>query len=42
MTMAGDGNMNAHEATYGSVMGMMKWGTLACVLIAFFVIWLIS
>ncbi len=24
--MAGDGNMNAHESTYGSVIGMMKWG----------------
>ena len=26
--MAGDGNMNAHEATYGSVSGMLKGGTL--------------
>lgn len=36
------GNMKAHAATYDRVMGMMKWGTLACVLIAAFVIWLIA
>lgn len=40
--MAGDGNMKAHEATYGSVIGLLKWGTLACVVIALFVIWLIA
>jgi hypothetical protein len=40
--MAGNGDMKAHETTYGRVMGMMKWGTIACVLVAALVIWLIS
>jgi hypothetical protein len=40
--MAGDGNMNTHQATYGSVIGMLKWGTLGCVIIAALVIWLIA
>ena len=42
-TMAGgNGDMGAHEATYGKVIGMLKWGGLACFLIALGVIWLIS
>ncbi len=40
--MAHDGEMKAHEATYGSMIGMLKWGAVACFLIAFLVIWLIS
>ncbi|GAA0657074.1 hypothetical protein FHT00_002331 [Sphingomonas insulae] len=40
--MAGNGDMKAHEATYSSVTGMMKWGTVACAVIAALVIWLIS
>ncbi len=35
-------DMKAHEATYGKVMGMLKWGTVACALLAAFVIWLIA
>ena len=36
------GDIKAHAATYDGVIGMLKWGTLACVLIAAFVIWLIA
>jgi hypothetical protein len=34
--------MKAHEATYFSMIGMLKWGAVVCFLIAFLVIWLIS
>ena len=40
--MAGDGNMSAHEQTYGSVIGLLKWGTLGCAIVAALVIWLIA
>ena len=40
--MADSGDMKAHEATYGSVTWLLKWGAVACFIIAFFVIWLIS
>ena len=40
--MAGNGDMKAHQSTYHSVMGLLKWGALACFLIAFAVLWLIS
>ena len=36
------GDMKAHAATYGRVMGMLKWGTVFCVLLTAFVIWLIA
>lgn len=39
--MAGNGDMKAHEATYHSVIGMLKYGAVACILIAALVIWLI-
>ncbi|HEX8484475.1 aa3-type cytochrome c oxidase subunit IV [Sphingomonas sp.] len=50
MTMAEDANMQTnvganmkgHVATYSSVMGMMKWGAVACALVAALVVWLIS
>jgi hypothetical protein len=42
MTMANEGEMKAHEATYFSMIGMLKWGAVVCFLIAFLVIWLIS
>ncbi len=35
-------NMKAHNATYTSVMGMMKWGAIACFLIGMGVVWLIA
>ncbi|MBY8829623.1 aa3-type cytochrome c oxidase subunit IV [Hephaestia mangrovi] len=40
--MAESGDMKAHEATYHSIMGLLKWGAVGCFFIAFFVIWLIS
>jgi len=39
--MAGDGDIKVHEATYHKVIGMLKWGAVACFVIAFTVIWLI-
>ena len=40
--MAEQSDMKAHEATYTSVMAMMKWGTVACFLIGAAVVWLIA
>jgi hypothetical protein len=40
--MAGNGDMKAHESTYHSVIGLLKYGAVACFVIAFTVIWLIS
>ena len=40
-TMAGNGDMKAHVATYSSVTGMMKWGAVGCALVVALVIWLI-
>jgi len=40
--MAGDGEIKVHEATYHSVIGLLKWGAVGCLVIAFLVIWLIS
>ncbi|MGY4397617.1 hypothetical protein ACVWZA_002811 [Sphingomonas sp. UYAg733] len=40
--MAGNGDMKAHEATYHSIIGLLKWGAVACAVIAAAVIWLIA
>ena len=32
----------AQAATYGKVIGMLKWGTVACIVIVVGVIWLIA
>jgi hypothetical protein len=40
--MAEPNNMKAHVATYTSVMGVMKWGAVACFLIGMGVVWLIA
>lgn len=40
--MAHDADMKAHVSTYNSVMGLLKWGAVACAILALFVIWLIS
>ena len=40
--MAGNGDMKAHESTYHSVIGMLKYGSVACFVIACAVIYLIS
>ena len=40
--MAGDMDIRAHSSTYGRVIGMLKWGAVACALIAVLVVWLIA
>lgn len=40
--MADETDIKAHEATYHSVLGLMKYGAVACFAIAMLVIWLIS
>jgi hypothetical protein len=39
--MAQSGDMKAHEATYRSVLSLIRWGAVACFIIGFVVIWLI-
>ncbi|WEK44730.1 MAG: aa3-type cytochrome c oxidase subunit IV [Candidatus Sphingomonas colombiensis] len=39
--MAEKSEMKAHVATYQSVMGLLKWGSVGVALIAALVIWLI-
>ena len=34
-------NMKGHVATYSNVIAMLKWGAVACFLLAFLIIWLI-
>ena len=40
--MADDTDMKPHVETYHSVLGVMKYGAVACLLIGLFVVWLIS
>ena len=40
--MADRADLKAHEQTYVGMLGWLKWGALACFLLAFFVIWLIA
>ena len=45
--MAGDSDtpatdMKAHVQTYGSVTALLKWGAVACFVIAALVVWIIS
>jgi hypothetical protein len=40
--MADQTDMKAHESTYHSVIGLLKYGAVGCILIAAIVIWLIS
>ncbi len=40
--MAQSGDMKAHENTYGGFMRMLKVGTIATVIIAALVVWLIA
>jgi hypothetical protein len=40
--MASNNDMKAHEGTYAGVMSMLKWGTIASVLVTALVIILIS
>ena len=34
-------DIKSHVSTYGSVMGLLKWGAVACGALALVVIWLI-
>ena len=40
--MAGNGDLKTHEATYGSMIGMLKWGSLACAVLVAIIIYLIA
>ena len=40
--MAGQDNMQAHRATYDKVIGVLKYGTVACAAIAAIVIFVIT
>ena len=40
--MSSGNDMKAHDSTYGSFTGLVKWTAVAVVLIAAFVIFLIS
>ncbi|GAA4215114.1 hypothetical protein GCM10022253_09170 [Sphingomonas endophytica] len=40
--MAEPADLKVHEATYTSMIGLLKYGAVACFLLAFLVIWLIS
>jgi hypothetical protein len=45
MTMADGGShfeMKAHEQTYSSFIGLLKYGAVACFVIAFIVVYLIA
>ena len=42
MDMASEGNMESATQTYSGFVSVMKWGTIACVIIAAIVILLIS
>jgi hypothetical protein len=38
----GEMDIKQHRGTYASVIKLLFWGTIACALIAAFVIWLIA
>lgn len=40
--MATEGDLQVHRATYGKVINVLKYGGVACFIIAFVVVWLIS
>jgi hypothetical protein len=40
--MASDNDMKMHEGTYVSVIGMIKWGTIACALVGAIVVFIIA
>jgi len=40
--MAGPDEIQVHRATYGKVIGMLKYGTIACAVIAAAVIFVIT
>jgi hypothetical protein len=40
--MAQNTDMKGHVATYSSVIGLLKWGAIACFILAALVVWLIA
>lgn len=40
--MADDANLKAHEATYGGLIVLLKWGAVAALLLAALVVWLLA
>lgn len=40
--MTGNGDIEAQRTTYLKLLGLMKYGAVACFLIAAFVVWLIA
>lgn len=40
--MASGNDMNMHKSTYSGFIGLVKWGTVACVLVTAFVIFMIT
>ncbi|SOB79944.1 aa3 type cytochrome c oxidase subunit IV [Sphingomonas guangdongensis] len=40
--MADQSDMKAHVSTYNSVMAFLKWGTVACAIVAAAVVWIIA
>jgi hypothetical protein len=40
--MAGNGDMKAHEQTYGGFLGLLKWGTIASILVVVLVVYLLA
>jgi hypothetical protein len=40
--MADNSNFKAHSETYESVMTMLKWGTVACVIVGALVVTIIA
>jgi len=40
--MAGNQDLQAHRATYESVIGLLKWGAVFCLIVAAIVIFIIA
>ncbi|HEX4695677.1 aa3-type cytochrome c oxidase subunit IV [Sphingomonas sp.] len=40
--MASDTDLKPHQQTYHSVLGLLKYGAVSCLVVAAIVIWLIS
>jgi hypothetical protein len=40
--MAGNGDMKAHEQTYTSIMGLLKWGAVASFIVGAIVVMIIA
>lgn len=42
MSMAGNGDMKAHQQTYDGFVGLLKWGTIASALVVALVVYLLA